>query len=247
MSTPHIVKGFDRDLSALSGSISAMGAFASTQFSEATYALLHHDLARAQRVIEQDRELDTLRRDLSAAAAGVIARRQPMASDLDEVLADFRVAEDLERVGDLAKNTAKRAMAIASRNFPAEIIARLQTLAERAANQLRAALDAYGQRNAAQALAARNEDAELDRLHTEVFREIVSRTNGDQPNVVGFVHLLFCAKNIERVGDHAAHVAEAAYALATGHAPADERQRLDESSTITGDTFAGALMSRPKA
>lgn len=239
MSNPHIVRAFDQELAALAASIGTMGDFAVAQFGDAMHALLNHDLARGQRVIDQDRELDTLRRDVSSAAATVIAKRQPMASDLDEVLVNFRVAEDLERVGDLAKNTAKRAMAIASRVFPAEIATGLSELGTAATTQLRAALEAYAQRNAQDALAAREQDEALDRLHTHVFRELVARTRGKQPQVVGFVHLLFCAKNIERVGDHAAHIAEAAYLLATGHAPEKERRRFDESSTITGDTLVG--------
>jgi phosphate transport system protein len=237
----HTVKAYDKELAALGSTIATMGDFAATQFADAVHALLQHDLPRAQRVIDQDHEVDTLRRDVSAAAATVITKRQPMASDLDEVLTDFRVAEDLERVGDLAKNTAKRAMAIASRVFPEDIVTDLQQLGDSASRQLRAALTAYAQRDAQQALAARDQDEALDQLHTQVFRELVSRTQGDQTQVVGFVHLLFCAKNIERVGDHAAHIAEAAYILATGRQPDTERRRLDESSSITGDTFVGVL------
>lgn len=244
MTNPHIVRAFDQELAALAGSIGMMGDFAAAQFVDAIHALLNHDLARAQRVIDQDRELDTLRRDVSSAAATVIAKRQPMAADLDEVLVNFRVAEDLERVGDLAKNTAKRAMAIASRVFPEDIAAGLNELGAAATAQLRAALAAYAHRNAEDALAAREQDETLDRLHTHVFRELVSRTRGKQPQVVGYVHLLFCAKNIERVGDHAAHIAEAAYLLATGHPPEMERRRLDESSTITGDTVTGVVFPK---
>ncbi len=243
----HIVKAFDRELAALAQSISTMGEFAALQFSRSVAALLHRNPTEAQQVIDLDRELDTLRRDVSTSAASVITKRQPVAADLDEVLADFRVAEDLERVGDLAKNTAKRAVAVASREFPPELIASLESLAGAASDQLRAALAAYIQRDAQQALAARLQDEALDEQHTQVFREIVSRASGDQSHVVGYIHLVFCAKNIERVGDHAAHIAEAAYTLATGHAPDTERRRLDDSSLITGDTFAGALFGTDKA
>lgn len=239
---PHIVRAFDQELAALSSSIEAMGKFAVAQFDNAVQALLSHDVARAQLVIDQDRELDGLRRDVSATAAGVITKRQPVAGDLNEVLADFRIAEDLERVGDLAKNIAKRTIAISGRTFPEDIVAQLKDFAEAAGQQLRAAISAYVSRAADAALAARMQDEELDRLHTHIFRELVSRTSGDQGQVVGYVHLLFCAKNIERVGDHAAHIADATYLLATGQLPADERRRLDASSTMTGDTFIGAIL-----
>src|ERR1035441_4834821 len=107
MSNPHTVKAFDQDLQGLTRNVTAMGEFAGTQFSEAVRALLHGDWSLAQRVIDEDRRLDALRTELSTAAATVIARRQPMATDLGEVLATFRIAEDLERIGDLAKNIAQ--------------------------------------------------------------------------------------------------------------------------------------------
>jgi len=232
MDSPHIAKAFDRDLTALAANIQTMGEFANAQFSDAVHALLHRDIAQAERVIEQDRKLDGLRRDVSLAAAIVIARRQPVAADLNEVLADLHIAEDLERIGDLAKNMAKRAVAISNRTFPEELTVRLKEFADAAAEQLRLGLSAYTHRDAPQALAVRSNDETLDRLHTELFRELVSRTRGDQEQVICFVHLLFCAKNIERVGDHAAHIAEAAYLLATGHPPETERRRMDESSGI---------------
>lgn len=244
MTEPHIARAFDRDLAALAESVVGMGRVAATQFSEAVLALLNHDVERAQRVIDQDRELDAQRREVSATAAAVITKRQPVAADLEEVLTDFRVAEDLERVGDLAKNTARRAVATSNCQFPPAIVASLQQLGEAASNQLLAALTAFTSRDAELALGARQQDEQLDRLHTRVFREIVSKTRGDRAQVVGFVHLLFCAKNIERVGDHAAHIAESAFQLATGRPPDTERRRLDESSTITGDTFAGALFPK---
>jgi phosphate transport system protein len=240
MDNPHIVKAFDRDLAALTANIKTMGEFANVQFCDAVHALLHRDIAQAERVIEQDRQVDGLRRDVSLAAAIVIARRQPVAADLNEVLADLRIAEDLERIGDLAKNTAKRAVAISNRVFPEDLTVRLKEFADAAAEQLRLGLSAYVHHNAPQALAVRSNDEELDRLHTQLFRELVSRTSGDEEQVIGFVHLLFCAKNIERIGDHAAHIAEAAYLLATGHPPETERRRMDESSAIVESVAHGS-------
>jgi len=239
METPHTARAFDKDLAALAASIEAMGAFATAQFDDATHALLDRDRALAERVIEQDRRLDALRHDVSMAAAIVIAKRQPVASDLNEILTDLRAAEHLERVGDLAKNIAKRAMTVANHMYPEDVTARLEEFGNAASEQLRAALSAYAHCDAEQALSVRIRDETLDQLHTQLFRELVSRTAGDQANVIGFVHLLFCAKNIERIGDHATHIAEAAYLRATGHPPASERRRLDESSTISDDGDTG--------
>jgi phosphate transport system protein len=209
-----------------------MGNFAELQFTDSVMALLHNDTALAQRVIEQDRQLDSLYRDLMAAASSVIIRRQPMANDLDEVLSDFRIAEELERVGDLAKNIAKRATAITNINFPADIIKMLQQLSTLASEQLRGSLESYMERDAEKAMIMRQRDEEIDVLHTDIFREITARMTIDKSCVVDFVHLLFCAKNIERIGDHATHVAEAAYFAVTGKEPSLERRRLDNSSLL---------------
>lgn len=245
MPQSHIVKAFDQELDTLTSSIGAMGDFAGSQLTDAVRALLHGDLLLAQRVVDQDRQLDALRRDLSASAAMVIARRQPLAGDLDEVLADFRIVEDLERVGDLAKNIAKRATAIAGMSFPGDLVQSLEALAALASEQLRRALATFVARDADEALLVRQNDEAIDEMHTVIFRDLVSRMGGDPTQVVGFVHLLFCAKNIERIGDHATHIAEAAYLKATGHRPEAERRRLDESSSVTGHTQAGALDSAP--
>jgi phosphate transport system protein len=232
MSQSHIVHGFDQELQALADSIAAMGNFAEVQFTDSVKALLHGDMTLAQRVIEQDRQLDSLYRDLMAAASSVIIRRQPMANDLDEVLSDFRIAEELERVGDLAKNIAKRATAITNVNFPADIIKMLQQLSSLASEQLKGSLESYMERDAEKALIMRQRDEEIDILHTDIFREITARMATDKSCVVDLVHILFCAKNIERIGDHATHVAEAAYFAVTGKEPSLERRRLDNSSLL---------------
>ena len=240
---PHsrIVMAFDQELDRLTSSIGAMGDFAVAQFTDAVQALLHGDTALAHRVVDQDRQLDALRRDLSASAALVIARRQPMAGDLDEVLADFRIVEDLERIGDLAKNIGKRAIAVAGTTFPGVLVTRMEEMAGLATRQLRRALATFATRDTEEALAVRQHDESIDELHTTIFRDLVARMGADSSPVIAYVHLLFCAKNIERVGDHAAHVAEAACVKASGDHPDTVRRRLDESSSVTGNTQAGDL------
>ena len=241
----HIVSAFDQELDRLTSSVGAMGDFAGAQFTDAVQALLEGDTALARRVVDQDRQLDALRRDLSASAALVIAKRQPMASDLDEVLADFRIVEDLERIGDLAKNIAKRAIAVRGSIVPEDLSQRMDEMAVLAAEQLRRAVATFVAGDADEALAVRREDESIDRLHTALFRELVARMGADPSQVLALVHLLFCAKNIERVGDHATHVAEAAYVKATGRQPDTERRRLDESSSVAGHTQAGDLDDPP--
>ena len=238
MSNPHTVKAFDQELKALTRNVTAMGEFAGAQFSAAVRALLHGDWSLAQQVIDHDRRLDALRTELSTAAATVIARRQPLATDLAEVLATFRIAEDLERIGDLAKNIAKRATAVASSHFPEDMVERLDRLATLASDHLKGALDTFVARDAEQALIVRQQDEKIDALYTEIFKDLVGQLSIDPTQTIGFVHLPFCAKNIERIGDHATHIAEAAYLIATGHRPEPERQRLDTSSTLTGGDLA---------
>jgi phosphate transport system protein len=232
VSNPHTVKAFDQELKALTSNVRTLGQFAGTQFSEAVQALLHGDWSLAQKVIDQDRRLDALRTELSTSAATVIARRQPLAMDLEEVLATFRISEDLERIGDLAKNIAKRATAVASTQFPEDLVARLADLARLASEHLTGALDTFTARDAERALIVRQEDEKIDELYTEIFKDLVGRLSQDATQAIGLVHLLFCAKNIERIGDHATHIAEAAYLVTTGRRPEPERQRLDLTSTL---------------
>lgn len=230
MSTPHIVKSYDKQLQTLASSVGAMGDFAGVQFADAIQSLLAHDTAMAQRVIEQDRMVDALRRDLSAAAANVIARRQPVADDLDEVLAELRIVEDLERIGDLAKNIARRAITIAGEPLPAEITDKIRRLAALTSEQLRNAIDAYTAGDIEKARAMPQDDDEIDDLHGDIFADIIALMNGRQTQVIGLVHLLFCAKNIERIADHATHIAEiASQSVSTGQA------RQPHPTGVTGE------------
>lgn len=241
--SPHIVRAFDQELKTLAANTKVMGDFAAAQFSDAVRALLHGDWALAQKVIDQDRRLDALRTELSTAAATVIARRQPVATDLDEVLATFRIVEDLERIGDLAKNIAKRATAVASGHFPEDIVVSLEELAALASIHLHRAMETFLARDADQAMVVRQLDEKLDKRYTEIFGELVARLSAEPTQAIGFVHLLFCAKNIERIGDHATHIAEAAYQIATGRRPEPERQNLDQSSTMTEPTADANIKS----
>ena len=230
---PHIVKAFDDELKSLTRNVKTMGEFAAAQFVDANRALLHGDWSLAQRVIDQDRRLDALRIELSTGAATVIARRQPMATDLDEVLATFRIAEDLERIGDLAKNIAKRATTVSSGQFPDDVVASMDQLAALASRHLEAALQTFFTRDAARAMLVREQDEQIDTLYTAMFGDLVARLSADPAQAVGLVHLLFCAKNIERIGDHATHIAEAAYQIVTGRQPEPERRKLDQSRTMS--------------
>jgi phosphate transport system protein len=188
------------------------------------------DLAEARKVIEDDDRIDALQHDIQEKAIKTIARRQPMAQDLREVMAAINIANDLERVGDLAKNTAKRVIAIGEQFKPQQFVHGVEHLAELAMEQLKNVLDSYVARDLDQALVVWRRDKEIDVLYTSLFRELLTYMMEDPRNISFCTHLLFCAKNIERIGDHATNVAEIVHYLITGKALIDERPKNDTSS-----------------
>jgi len=216
MAPAHTDRHFDEQLERLTSSIGAMGDFAISQFSDAVRSLMDRDAELASRVVDQDRMIDALRRDLSASAALVIVKRQPLASDLDEVLADLRIVKDLERVGDLSKNIARRARSLSAGTFPPEVLSGFDAMSQRCVMQVRNAVEAFLHRNAGQARDVKILDDGIDREHHGLVEQIVSLMGESRGEVADFVHLLFCVKNAERVADHAVNIAEAAHLKTTG-------------------------------
>ena len=222
----HIVTSFDDDLKDLARRIAEVGGLAERAVDQAVRALTAVDLAVARKVIESDDHIDALQREIEERAILVIARRQPMAQDLREVMAAIHIANDLERVGDLAKNTAKRVIAIDGQFQPKQFVHGVEHLADLALEQLKNVLDAYASHDLEQALSVWKHDNEIDVLYTSLFRELLTYMMEDPRNITQCTHLLFCTKSLERVGDHATNIAEAAYYLETGrHLSADELQR----------------------
>jgi phosphate transport system protein len=226
---PHTVGSFDADLKVLAGMIADMGGRAIRALADATRALVERNAQLAQQVITSDRGIDLLQHEIEERAVATLARRQPLAVDLREIVSTMRVAGDLERVGDLAKNVAKRVIAIGEQPSPVNLATGLSTLAERVGGQLSAVLKAYGARDDAGALEVWKADGAIDGLFTSLFRELLTYMMED-PRSIGFcTHLLFCAKNLERVGDHATNIAETAHYVITGEILAAERPKADES------------------
>jgi phosphate transport system protein len=231
-SPPHTVASFDADLKMLGTMVADMGSRAGQALTEATRALMERNLQLAQQVIASDRGLDLLQREIEEKAVTTLALRQPMAVDLREVVSAMRIAGDLERVGDLAKNVAKRVIAIGDQPAPANLAVGLGTLSERVGRQLAAVLTAYATRDDAAALTVWRADGEIDTLFTSLFRELLTYMMED-PRSIGFcTHLLFCAKNLERAGDHATNIAETAHYVITGEVLVGERPKGDESIAI---------------
>ena len=218
----HTVKAFDAELDGLGQKIAEMGGIAEKMMSDAMDALsdLNSELARA--VITTDMRLDTLQRDIEESATLTIARRQPMAVDLRQIIGAIRVAGDLERVGDLAKNIAKRTLrATGEMRLPRAVVG-LKHMNDVAALQLKNVLDAYAQRDVEKAREVWAKDVELDALEDSIFRDLLTSMMEDPRNIGFCTSLLFVSKNIERIGDHATNIAETVFYLVTGSTlPAD--------------------------
>jgi phosphate transport system protein len=236
MST-HITSIYDEDLKYLTRRISEMGGLAEQMVAESVRALVNADLALAQKVISDDTVLDDAERQIGEKVIVTIARRQPVASDLRELMGSVRIAADLERVGDLGKNTAKRVIAVASASLPRQLARGLEHLAELALVQLKEVLDVYASRSPEKAKSIRERDNEIDAIYTSLFRELLTYMMEDPRNITPCTHLLFCAKNIERIGDHATNIAETIYYMTTGSPPEGERPK-DDTTTSFGATGA---------
>jgi phosphate transport system protein len=223
----HIVSSYDTDLQDLRRRISEMGGIAEKMMADAIPALFTRDPALAQSVISTDAQLDVLQRDVEENAILTIARRQPMAVDLRETVSVIRISGDLERIGDLAKNIAKRSMAMSAEIQP-QIVVGLRHMFDLAIGQLKDVLDAYAQGDAERALRVWNRDDQIDALHSSIFRALLTYMMEDPRNISFCAHLLFCAKNIERIGDHTTNIAETVYYLVTGETLSMQRPKGDD-------------------
>jgi phosphate transport system protein len=227
------VTSFDDELRFLSDKIAAMGGHAEWMIENAVHALVRSDIARADAIVVSDKKLDELQRDIDEKAIGIIARRQPMAGDLRDIMGSIKIAADLERVGDLAKNLAKRVVSVAEQSQPLRLYRGLQALADLAQLQVKEVLDAYATRSPDRLEVVRDRDDEIDAMYTSLFRELLTYMMEDPRNISACTHLLFCAKNIERIGDHATNIAETIYYMSTGRQLPADRPKEDESHSIT--------------
>lgn len=226
----HIVKAYDRDLETLGRRISEMGGIAEKMLADAMDALSEGDTDLGRSVVATDLRLDALQREIEESAILTIARRQPLAVDLRECVAAIRVSGDLERVGDLAKNIAKRAVKLSGETRLPRAIVGLRSMQETASMQLKDVLDAYGQRDADRAREVWARDFQLDALEDSVFRDLLTFMMEDPRNITFCTHLLFCSKNIERIGDHTTNIAETIVYLVTGEAMPMERPRSADAA-----------------
>lgn len=230
----HIVKAYDEDLANLKTMLAQMGGLAEDHLAKAIEALAKRDTKLADIVIAQDEKIDALELQIEERAILTIAKRQPMARDLREIMVAIRIASDLERIGDLAKNIAKRSHAI-SEALPRRLATGLTRMGRLSLEQLKDVLDAYTTTDDVKALDVWRNDGELDALYNSIFRELLTYMMED-PRMIGpCTHLLFGAKNFERIGDHATNIAENIHYLVSGQPMREERPKKDTTSTTAFD------------
>jgi phosphate transport system protein len=230
MATQHTARAFDSDLLDLARKVAEMGGLAEKQIADAVDALARRDQDFARKVITLDKSVDALQAEIEEKAILTIARRQPMAVDLREIVGALRIANDLERIGDLAKNIAKRTLDL-SGDFPSQKLIRgVEHMSSLVLAQLKQVIDAYISRNLVNALAVWKGDEQIDAMCTSLFRELLTYMMEDPRNISFCIHLLFCAKNIERMGDHATNIAETVHYMIEGRAIAEQRPKGDTTS-----------------
>jgi phosphate transport system protein len=225
----HIIKSYDDDLNRLSRMIVEMGGLAESQLAAAIEAVVTRDSALAREVVLGDARVDQLERDLDNLAIRLLALRQPMARDLREIFVALKIASDIERICDYAANVAKRSIAL-SQTSPIQPTHSLPRMARLAQMLVKEVLDAYVAHDAERALAVWRRDEELDELYSSIFREFLTYMMEDPRNIGACTHLLFMAKNIERIGDHATNIAENLYYLVHGKPLTEARPKGDKSS-----------------
>jgi phosphate transport system protein len=229
---PHTIASYDAELEALDELVGDMAHRAQASLDDAAAALFGGSVPLAQQVIAADAAIDLLQHGIEEKAISTIATRQPVAIDLRQIVSTIRIASDLERIGDLTKNVAKRVIAMGEQPASVKVASSLEPLAARVRDQLENVSAAYRQRDDAAALEVWRSDGAIDTLHTSLFRELLTYMMED-PRSIGFcAHLLFCAKNLERIGDHATNIAETTHYMITGGMLSADRPKADGSSGV---------------
>lgn len=230
METEHIVRSFDEDLGRIISLVMEMGGLVESQIVDAANALAKRDASMAQRVIEGDERIDELEMTLDAMAVRTLALRQPMAEDLRAVVAALKIASNLERIGDYAKNIAKRTSIIAQEPSVGSSVNMIKRMSIMVQKMITDVLDAFAAHDAIAASDVRLRDEEVDEMHNTLFRELLTYMMEDPRNITPCMHLLFIAKNVERMGDHTTSIAEQVFFMVRGEMPDDERPKSDTTS-----------------
>jgi phosphate transport system protein len=224
MPADHIVKSYDEELTQLNRTIVEMGGLAEAQLANALQAVGKRDNELASRIVENDARMDAMDRDIQQFTVRLFALRQPMAKDLRTIVGALRIASDLERIGDYAKNIAKRALAL-NQAPPVRPVSAVPRMGRLIQEMIKDILDSYVDQDQEKALAVWHRDAEVDEMHDSLFRELLTYMMEDPRNITPCTHLLFVAKNLERMGDHATNIAENIYFQVCGEPLEDLRPK----------------------
>ena len=226
----HIVKSFDDELRKLREQILAMGGRAEAQLADAIHALAKRDSDKAVRVIESDKGIDAIEMMVAQDSLKILALRQPMAKDLREVVAAIKISSDIERIGDYAKNIAKRTLQL-NQQAPLKPTGSIPRMGDLAIKLINSVLSAYANDDAEGLIAAWRSDESIDEMYNSLFRELLTYMMEDPRNIGASTHLLFIAKNIERIGDHATNIAETVHFLVHGK-PIDETRPKGDTTNV---------------
>lgn len=225
----HIVRSYDDQLRRLRDMVARMGGLAERQVNDATVALIRRDSELAADVVARDAQLDTLEREVESFAIRVLATRQPMASDLRFIVAAMKVSHDLERIGDYARNGAKRSIVIAQQPAVGSLNG-FQRMSQLVQENLKRAIDALVNDDAEEAQRVWAGDEPIDDVYNGIFREMLTHMMEDPRNITAATHLLFIAKNLERIGDHATNIAETVHYAVRGDTLPEDRPKADASA-----------------
>ncbi|MBP9181507.1 MAG: phosphate signaling complex protein PhoU [Fuscovulum sp.] len=230
---PHIAQTFDREMDSLMATLVTMSRLVEAALTDSAAALERLDTTAAERLIAADAAIDALDEQINLTAAGIIARRAPTARDLRLVLAVMRAAHSLERVGDLAKNLAKRTLPLSQSRQIDGATGTIRRMADRVASLLDQAMQSLTRRDATLAAEVRARDLDIDQMYNTLFRSLLTHMLENQANITAAMQLHFIAKNIERAGDHATAIAEQAIYLTTGTLPGEDRPKADATLQST--------------
>ncbi len=244
MASEHTVRAYDDELSTLTNTILQIGGLVENQVAAAVSNVVKRDSMQAERIVGNDRAIDELELDVERQATTLLALRQPMAVDLRSIVGALRLAADLERMGDLAANIAKRSIALSqTREF--STIWLIPRMADAVQRMVKDVLDAYVERDLDKALAVWNKDEEVDQIYNGLFRQLLTYMFEDPRNITACTHLMFVAKNLERIADHATNMAETINYMLTGSRVMGERRKADFTSMLGEAMLSGVPEKAP--
>jgi phosphate transport system protein len=225
----HLVKSYDQELKRLRSMMTQMGGIVENQVALAADAIMQRDAAAATRAVEEDPKVDALEREVETFVIRLLALRQPVAEDLRQIVAALKITGDLERIGDYAANVAKRSIVLAEFSMPYSL-AGLAHMAHLVQAQLKSIIDALGDNDVDKAVEVWRSDQVVDDIYNAIFRELITYMMEDPRNITFCMHLMFCAKDIERIGDHATNIAETVYFMIEGRPITDQRPKGDSTN-----------------